>query len=152
MSTISTATERRTRLWMVVHAYYPIGEPRVQREARAAHDFGYQVTVICLRSHGESARERIDGVDVRRLPLRHVRGARISRILFEYVAFTVLATITLGFAAARRTCDVVQIHAPPDFLTLAGLFPKLSGARLVLDIHDLSAHLYSARFTGLLGA
>ena len=137
---------------MVVHAYYPIAEPRVQREARAAREFGYGVTVICLRGPGEASREQIDGVDVRRLRLRHSRGAHLGRFVFEYLAFAVLATLMLAPAAARRTYRVVHVHAPPDFLVVAGLLPKLRGARLLLDIHDLSPHLYRARFTGLLGA
>jgi glycosyltransferase involved in cell wall biosynthesis len=152
MNTIAIRTRRCARLCMVVHAYYPIGEPRVQREARAASDSGYEVTVICLRGPSEVTHEQIDGVDVRRLPLRHVRGARLDRIAFEYMAFTVLATVMLASDAARRTYDVVHVHAPPDFLILAGLLPKLSGSRLLLDIHDLSAHLNSARFTGWFGA
>jgi len=137
---------------MVVHAYYPIGEPRVQREAKAARDFGYEVTVICLRQPGEAAVEQVNGIEVRRLALSHVRGATLGRIAFEYLAFTVLATFILSAAAARRTYDVVQVHAPPDFLILAGLLPKLRGARLVLDIHDLSPHMYGARFDGWFAA
>ena len=82
---------------MVVHAYYPIGEPRVQREARAALNFGYQVTVICLRGNGESARERIDGVDVRRLSLQHGRGARL-----EAVSIPVLSAIVSLHAGGRK--------------------------------------------------
>jgi glycosyltransferase involved in cell wall biosynthesis len=144
--------ERRGRLCMVVHAYYPIGEPRVQREAKAARDFGYEVTVICLRQPGEAAVEQVDGIEVRRLPLSHARGAGLGRIAFEYLAFTLLATIMLATAAARRTYDVVHVHAPPDFLVLVGLLPKLRGARLLLDIHDLSPHMYGARFDGWFAA
>jgi glycosyltransferase involved in cell wall biosynthesis len=73
-------------------------------------------------------------------------------MIFEYLAFTLLATVVLAAAAARRTYDVVEVHAPPDFLILAGLLPKLRGARLLLDIHDLSPHLYSARFSSSLAA
>jgi glycosyltransferase involved in cell wall biosynthesis len=38
------------------------------------------------------------------------------------------------------------VHAPPDFLVAAALAPKLRGARVVTDIHDLSPHMYEARF------
>ena len=137
---------------MVVHAYYPIGEPRVQREAKAARDAGYDVTVLCLRQPGEPRIERVAGIEVRRASLSHVRGASLGRIAFEYLAFTALATAILASAAARRSYDVVQIHAPPDFLLLAGVLPKLCGARLLLDVHDLSPHMYGARFGGRLAS
>lgn len=133
---------------MVVHAYYPLGEPRVQREARAALGQGYEVSVLCLRQPGEAAREMVDGIDVHRLRLTHIRGAGLKRTALQYVAFTALATLVLARAALRRTFDVVQIHTPPDFLVAAGVLPKLRGSRLLLDIHDLSSHMYGARFSG----
>jgi glycosyltransferase involved in cell wall biosynthesis len=146
------AGERGGALCMVVHAYYPTGEPRVQREARAARDSGRRLTVVCLRQDGEPAREQVDGVEVQRLPLRHARGASVSRLIFEYLSFAVLATVRLAPAALRRRYKTIQVHAPPDFLVVAGLLPKLRGARLLLDIHDLSPHMYGARFGGPLGA
>jgi glycosyltransferase involved in cell wall biosynthesis len=129
---------------MVVHAYYPLAEPRVERQAKAARAAGYHVEVLCLRGDGEPARETVDGISVRRLPLGHVRGAGFARVLLEYLAFTVMAAAVL---AVRRTApQVVQVHAPPDFLVAAALPLKLRGARVVTDIHDLSPHLYQARF------
>lgn len=129
---------------MVVHAHYPVGEPRVQREARAAREAGYEVEVLCLRGEGEPAREVVDGVAVRRLPLAHVRGAGVLRLVFEYVAFALLATAAV--ALRRRAPGAVHVHTPPDFLIVAALPAKLRGARVLLDIHDLSPHMWEARF------
>jgi hypothetical protein len=42
---------------MVVHAYYPLGEIRVQREAKALIDAGFEVDVVCLRRPDEPARD-----------------------------------------------------------------------------------------------
>ena len=132
------------RLTMVVHARYPVGEPRVEREARAAVEAGHEVEVICLRDPGEPARETIDGIAIRRLPIEHVRGAGLKRMLVEYIGFMVLAALTL--ALRRRRPDVVHVHAPPDFLVATAIGPRLRGASVVLDIHDLSPHMYMARF------
>lgn len=129
---------------MVVHAHYPVGEPRVQREARAALEAGYDVEVLCLRGEGEPARELVDGVAVRRLPLAHVRGAGVLRLVFEYIAFALLATAAV--ALRRRPPGAVHVHTPPDFLIVAALPAKLRGARVLLDIHDLSPHMWEARF------
>ena len=132
------------RLTMVVHARYPVGEPRVEREARAAVEAGYDVEVVCLRDPGEPARETIDGIAIRRLPIAHERGGGMKRMLVEYVGFTLLAGLRL--ALRRRRPDVVHVHAPPDFLVATALGPRLRGASVVLDIHDLSPHMYMARF------
>ena len=135
---------RAPTVCMVVHAYYPIGEPRVQREARAARDAGYDVEVLCLRGEGEPARETVDGVAVRRLPLAHVRGAGVGRLVYEYVAFALLAALAVAFR--RRAPYAVHVHTPPDFLAVAALPAKARGARVLLDIHDLSPHMWEARF------
>jgi hypothetical protein len=41
---------------------------------------------------------------------------------------------------------VVQAHNLPDFLVFAALVPKLLGARLILDLHDLMPEFYASRF------
>jgi glycosyltransferase involved in cell wall biosynthesis len=136
---------------MVVHAYYPLGEPRVQREAGAARDAGFEVTVLCLRADGEPARQQIDGIHVRRAPVRHRRGAGLARMLVEYLTFCGLACLWLAARSARRPFDIVHFHNPPDFLTVAGLVPRARGSKLVLDVHDLSSHLFGVRVGGRVG-
>jgi glycosyltransferase involved in cell wall biosynthesis len=131
---------------MVVHAHYPIGETRVEREARALVDSGYAVDVICLRSGSEPAEAIQDGITVYRLPVkRHKRrGAGVQ--LLEYLAFFVLASFKLAALHWRRHYTVVQVHNLPDFLIFAALAPKLGGARLILDLHDLMPEFYQSRF------
>lgn len=135
---------------MVVHGYYP-GDPRVRREATAAADAGYDVDVICLRAGSEARRERVDRVGVRRVGLRHVAGGGGRRMIFEYLAFTALASLMLVPAALRRHYSVIHVHNPPDFLVLAGLLPRAGGARLILDVHDFSWLMFRTRFPGRLG-
>ena len=73
---------------MVVHGPYPLGEPRVEREALAARAAGWQVEVLAMRRVGEAAEEQVDGVLVRRLPIEHRRGAGFAAALREYIGFT----------------------------------------------------------------
>ena len=136
---------------MVVHAYYPLAEPRVQREARAARDAGFEVTVLALRGQGEDPEEDVDGIHVRRVPLGHKRGAGFARILSEYLTFCALACWWLARESARRPFDVVHFHNPPDFLIVAGVIPRLRGSKLILDVHDLSSHMITVRAGGPLG-
>ncbi len=139
------------RLCMVVHSYYPVGEPRVEREAKAARDAGYQVFVVALRQPEEPKVEKIDGITALRVDLQHARGATLPRVAFEYIAFTLIATARVLQLHLRTALDVVHVHAPPDFLVVAGAIPKRLGANLVLDVHDLSPHMYGARFERRMG-
>lgn len=134
------------RQCMVVHAYYPLGETRVEREARALIDHGYEVDVICLRKVGERGVDIQDGINVYRLPVkRHKRSGPAVQLL-EYLAFFVLAFVKLTALHLQRHYLVVQVHNPPDFLVFGALLPKLTGARLILDLHDLTPEFYAARF------
>jgi glycosyltransferase involved in cell wall biosynthesis len=127
---------------MLVHEHYP-RDFRVRREARALMAAGVEVTVVSLREPGQPSKDDVDGAQVFRLPIQRHRGSPMPVYVAEYAAFAAAAGAWL---AARKTFDVVHVHAPPDFLVLAGLLPRLRGARLILDIHDLTPELYRSRF------
>jgi hypothetical protein len=136
----------RRRHCMVVHADYPIGETRVEREALALVDQGYQVDVICLRYPMQPELAVVDGVQVHRLPVwRFKYGSGLAVQLFEYLAFFTLAFIRLARLHRQRHYNAVQVHNLPDFLVFAALIPKLSGARIILDLHDLMPEFYAER-------
>src|SRR5438105_4179010 len=99
---------------MVVHAYYPLGEPRVQREARAARDAGLDVTVFCLQGEHEPRTEILDGIHVRRVPLKHKRGAGFGWMLIEYLGFCAVTALWLAMRSLRRPFAIVHFHNPPD--------------------------------------
>jgi glycosyltransferase involved in cell wall biosynthesis len=130
---------------MVVHAYYPF-DPRVEREARMLTRAGHEVDVVCLRAEGERPFEVVEGVRVHRLALARHRGVGIIRQLLEYVAFFGLALAKVSLLHERRRYGVVQLHNLPDFLVFAGTLAKLRGARLLLDLHDLTPEFYASKF------
>lgn len=130
---------------MVVHAYYPVGETRVQREASALVEQGMSVDVICLRDAGEPFSQTVDGVAVHRLPIGRNRRRGVALQLIEYLAFLMAAGFWLSVRHLRRRYHSVQVHNLPDFLAFAAVVPKLTGARLLLDLHDLMPEFLAAR-------
>ncbi len=137
--------ERAPRVLMLLHAHFP-DEPRVAAEVRAAVAAGFEVDVVALRRQGEPAEGEAEGARLIRLPVRHRRGVGVLRLVKEYLAFTALATIAAARLSRRRRYDIVQVHNPPDFLVVAALVPKLLGARVVFDVHDLSPDMFTMRF------
>jgi glycosyltransferase involved in cell wall biosynthesis len=128
---------------MVVHAFYPLGETRVQREALALLKQGYEVDVICLKLDGEPAVGEQYGVNIYRVPMKRHRGHGLVFQLLEYLTFFLLALFKLLTLHARRQYGTIQIHNPPDFLIFVALIPKLFGARLIIDLHDLMPEFYA---------
>jgi glycosyltransferase involved in cell wall biosynthesis len=137
---------RHGRHCMVVFAHYPQSETRVQREAEALIDHGYDVDVICLGLRTEAAVDTHYGVTIYRLPMARVRRQGLIGQLIDYLVFFVMALVKLTRLHLQRHYDVVQIHNLPDFLVFVALIPKLSGSRVVLDLHDLMPEFYRGRF------
>ena len=86
LDTHSTHLPKR-RHCMVVHAYYPKAEIRVQREAHALQKYGYDVDVICLQLPQEADYEVVDGVHVYRVPLQRSKEWSFTAHLKEYLQF-----------------------------------------------------------------
>lgn len=131
---------------MVVHAYYPLGETRVEREALALRDRGVEVDVVCLQKRSEPREEVIDGVTVHRVPLSRGKGKGLLMQLIEYLRFFILAMGRVTLLHLRRRYAVVQVHNLPDFLIFSALVPRLMGAGVILDLHDLMPEFYAERF------
>ena len=138
-------TTRAPRLLMLLHDYYP-EETRVVSEARAANAAGFDVTVVALRGEGEKADEVLEGVRVIRLPVRHEHGGARLSLLVEYLRFTALSAREALRLARRGRHDIVHVHNPPDFLVVAAFVPRLLGAKVVLDFHDLTPDMFMMRF------
>jgi 1,2-diacylglycerol 3-beta-glucosyltransferase len=132
------------RICIVRHYYYP-EDPRGRREAEALVDAGHHVDVLALRHAGEPVSEVINGVHVRRLPVKHYRGS-VFHYAYEYGAFFFLAFLVLTARFVRRRYDVVQVNSLPDFLVFAAVACKLFGARLVLDMHECTPELFCTKY------
>jgi glycosyltransferase involved in cell wall biosynthesis len=131
---------------MIVDNTYP--DVRVERESNALVDHGYAVDIMCLRGEGEPARERVGHVTIYRLPVTRRRGQRVGVQLGEYATFLGWAAAMTALQHRRRPYATVQAHNVPDFLVFAAAIPKLSGAPVILDLHDLMPEFFASRFGG----
>jgi glycosyltransferase involved in cell wall biosynthesis len=133
------------RVRAVVHHAYP-SDPRVRRESLTLRDAGLDVEVVCQRDPGQRRRELVEGLPVTRLDVEHVDRSALRGVLREYFGFTAAAAVALASGAPEARPELIHVHAPPDFLLAAALVPRLRGARLLLDIHDLSRDMFTSRF------
>ncbi len=115
--------------------------------AEAAADAGYDVDVICLSKPGESRHEVINGVHVHRVPVKRIGRALPLKILY-WCWFLVLAGVVVTWFHLKRRYNVVHVHNMPDFLVFSALIPRLLGAKIVLDIQDVSPELMAAKASG----
>jgi glycosyltransferase involved in cell wall biosynthesis len=142
---------RAKRLCAIVHSDFP-ADPRVFRAVRVALDEGWEVDVLATKRPGERASEVVDGARVTRLPIAHRRAAGALHVVAEYLGFTLMAAARASLLAVRRRYSAVHIHNPPDFLIFAATIPKLLGAKVIFDVHDLSDDIFAMRFGARPGA
>lgn len=130
---------------MVVYAYYPLAETRVQRQAEALVGAGFEVDVICPRQPDESRTDLHGEVKIRRLPLR-IRKANLIDQLVGYVLFLVAAAWVVSGTHLKRRYHSIQVHNLPDFLVFCAAIPRLMGVPVILDLHDLMPEFFAGRF------
>lgn len=133
------------RVCVVRQYYYPL-DIRVRREVEALLAAGHTVDVVCERSAGDRFVERTHGLTVWRLPIRHGRGSGAGGYLLRYGMFLILAGTVVAALHLRRRFDLVQVHSLPDPLVLVGLLPRMLGARVLLDLHEVMPEFFATKF------
>ena len=129
---------------MLVFSYYP-NDVRVRREAEALAQSGFEVDIICLQGETEEKRGEFNKTNIYRLPVRRKRSGKF-RYLWQYVGFIILAFLQLSFLHVRKKYHIIHVHNMPDILVLSALIPRLTGAKIILDLHDPMPELYMTLF------
>jgi glycosyltransferase involved in cell wall biosynthesis len=122
-------------------AYTPYeDDARVKRAVGALVERGHRVDIFAAASDG--IRPAVDSEHLRiyRLRMRKQRTA-VTRYALEYSGFFAWSFILLSIFHVWRRYRVVYVHNLPNFLVFAGLIPKMTGARIILDVHDPAAEL-----------
>jgi glycosyltransferase involved in cell wall biosynthesis len=132
------------RVCFVVQMVYDI-DTRVRRKAEALVAAGYSVDALALRAPQGRRSYTLNGVNVHTVRLGKQRGS-LARYLLEYTAFFCWVFIQLAFRMPRRRYTIIDINTLPDFLVFAAALPKLGGAKLVLDMHEIMPEFYMSKY------
>jgi glycosyltransferase involved in cell wall biosynthesis/peptidoglycan/xylan/chitin deacetylase (PgdA/CDA1 family) len=138
------APRSRHRVCMMAYAFYDT-DNRIIRYAETLAGRGDQVDVLALRRPGQAAVEWVRGVRVFRIQERTRNEGRKLAYLLRLLQFLVLSSWVLARKNVLARYHVVHVHSVPDFEVFAALLPKLSGSRVVLDIHDLVPEFYLSK-------
>lgn len=120
-------------------------DARVKRKAEALVAAGYSVDVLALRRPGGKKTFTLNGVTVYTLPLEKKR-ASLLRYVFEYAAFFLWAFVKVPLLMRRRKYAVVDVNTLPDFLIFAPAIARWMGARLILDMHEITPEFYMSKY------
>jgi glycosyltransferase involved in cell wall biosynthesis len=118
---------------------------RVRRKAEALVAAGYAVDVYALRGSKSPKEYVLNGVNVYTVSLGKRRGS-LTRYAFEYVAFFLWVLARLTIEMPRKRYAVIEANTLPDFLIFAGVFARLMGAKLLLDMHEITPEFYMSKY------
>ncbi|MDQ1471502.1 MAG: hypothetical protein QOJ99_2982 [Bryobacterales bacterium] len=130
---------------MLAYTFYD-SDNRVRRYAEALARRGEQVDAIVLRQDNKPAHEVVNGVNVYRIQKRQRNEQNPLAYLLKLLLFFVRSALALTARHFGRPYDVIHVHSIPDFEVFATAIPKLMGAKVILDIHDLVPELYASKF------
>lgn len=122
------------------------GDIRVRRKAEALRAAGYRVDVLALRSSPQRpANYVMDGINVYTFSLGKKRGSK-WRYLFEYATFFLWALYKQAMLMGVRKYDIIEVNTLPDFLVFSTLFPRWKGARVLLDMHEITPEFLMSKY------
>lgn len=119
---------------------------RVKRYAETLVRLGHNVDVISYRIEGQGCYEQINGVNVYRIQLRSHNEKGKCAYLLNLITFLVNSAIILTKMHLSNPYHLIHVHSVPDFEVFAAFIPKLTGARIILDIHDIVPEFYASKF------
>jgi glycosyltransferase involved in cell wall biosynthesis len=141
----------RKKICMLAYTGYEY-DNRVRRYAEALAKRGDHVDVIALGSRDNPlGAAEISGVTLYRVQSRKFderhKWAYASRLL----RFLWNSSVFLTRRHHRIRYDLIHVHNVPDFLVFAAWYPRWTGAKLILDIHDIVPELFVNKFQAKVG-
>src|SRR5579872_1267142 len=133
------------RVCMLAYSFYE-SDTRIRQYSMALAKRGDTVDVIALKRDGQPSHQVLEGINVYRIQKRIVNERGPLAYLTRIMCFLIRSGIVVARMHCERKYDVVHVHSVPDFLVFAALVPKLRGARVILDIHDILPEFYASKF------
>ena len=134
---------------MISHSFYE-SDNRVLRYAESLAARGDDVEILALRRTPEQpVEETINGVKLFRIQDRFGKKEKSkSSFLWPLLRFLFLASWWVMRRHWKRRFNLIHVHNIPDFLVFSAWYPKLMGAKVILDIHDIVPEFFASKFGG----
>lgn len=133
------------RVCMLSYSFYE-SDARVSRYAETLARRGDHVDVVSIGRADQQEFEKINGVNVFRIQKRERNEKGKLSFLIRLSKFFVKSSVFLSKMHRAKRYDLIHVHSVPDFEVFAAWLPKLTGSKVILDIHDIVPEFYAAKF------
>ncbi len=121
-----------------------INDAILVREANALKEKGFDIDIICLRvSPNEKIFQKMNDFNLYCIQSREIKQEKKAAIYFLRLGlFFLKATLFLSILGIYKRYKIIHVTSPPDIMVFSAIVPKLLGAKIILDIHDIGPELY----------
>jgi len=133
------------RACMLAYSFYE-SDNRVRRYAETLVNRGDRVDAIALRRPGQPRLETIAGVRVHRIQMRERNEKTPLHYLLKLLSFWLRSAWVVSCLHMESRFSLIHVHSVPDFQVFATFLPRLLGAKVILDIHDIVPEFYASKF------
>ncbi len=130
---------------MLTYSFYTV-DARVRRYAEILAQRGDHVDVLSLGEDDEKNYEVLNSVHIYRIQKRSKNEKNKFDYIYRVLKFLINSTYRLTKNHIKTPYDLIHVHSIPDFEVFAAMLPKLSGAKIILDIHDPVPDFFLAKF------
>jgi len=132
------------KICMISYSVYEY-DNRVHRYGSSLVESGHEVDVLCLGR--EKTGEKIyHDANIFQIQCRKMNEKSAISYLLKIIVFFIKVFFKLGVLHIKKRYDVIHFHNIPDFGIFTTIIPKLMGARIIFDIHDLVPEFYARKF------
>jgi len=132
------------KICMIAYAEYG-PDARIKAYVRSIEQIGGFVDVLVLQERATGGLDTIGNSRVFHLTSKYQGGSTICYIL-SYLRFFLKSFWKMSHMAIRERYETVHVHNMPNFIVFAAIVPKLLGAKVLLDVHDLMPVNYMVKF------
>ena len=118
-------------------------DTRVQKEAYAALEAGYELDIYTLEDKHVTDYSSFNFI---RSNIVQYKGHSKFKYVFSYVKFFFYCLLFLTTNVFSKKYKFIHVHNMPNFLVFSAIIPKIFGAKILLDIHDLMPEIFSVKF------
>jgi glycosyltransferase involved in cell wall biosynthesis/peptidoglycan/xylan/chitin deacetylase (PgdA/CDA1 family) len=130
---------------MPTYSYYE-SDNRVKRYAESLVKGGSTVDVFSLNANNDPAFEIMNGVRIHRIQKRKRNEKDKWSYFLKLILFLIRSTKSITLSHLKKRYDLVHVHNVPDFEVFSAIVPKITGSKIILDIHDIVPELFCSKF------
>ena len=133
------------KVCMVSYSHYY--DSRVYRYALSLLERGDSVDMICLGVTRHFSPRIWNNINVYGIQTRKFNEKSAFSYFRKIMRFFLLSAFVCTRLYFKKRYDLIHFHNIPDFGVFCTLIPKLMGAKVILDIHDVVPEFYMRKFS-----